>query len=67
MKLKLRVSDTYIKFHIKFQNFLSSCGGTNNLVNPIAMLESPFSSAVVSISKIDIKLKTNSKLIKKIY
>ena len=34
------ILDTYIKLHIKFQNFLSSFDGTNSLVNPIAMLES---------------------------
>ena len=64
MKLKLGILDTYIKLHIKFQNFPSSFGGTNSLVNPIAMLESQFSSAVVSISKIHINLKTKSNLMK---
>ena len=57
MKLKLGILDTYINLHINF-------GGTNNLMNPIAMQESQFSSAVVSISKIHIKLKTKSNLMK---
>ena len=64
MKLKLGILDIYINLHIKFHNFQSSFGGTNNLVNPIAMLESQFSSAVVSISKIHVKLKTKSNLMK---
>ena len=62
MKLKLGILDTYINLHINFQNCLSSFGGTNNLVNPIAMMESQFSSAVVSSSKIHINLKTKSNL-----
>ena len=60
MKLKLEILDTYINLHINFQNCPSSFGGTNNLVNPITMLESQFSSAMVSISKIHINLKTHS-------
>lgn len=64
MKLKLGILDTYINIHINFQNFLSSFGGTNSLVNLITILESWISSAVVSISKIRIKLKTKLNLMK---
>ena len=64
MKLKLGILETYIKLNISFHNFPSSFGVTNNLVNPIVMLELQFSSAVVSISKKHIKLKTKSNLMK---
>lgn len=64
MKLKLGILDTYINPHINFQNFPSSFGGTNSLVNPITILESQFFSAVVSIFENTYKLKTKSNLMK---
>ena len=49
---------------IKFQNVSSSFNSTNKFVNLIALLESQFSSVLVPISKIHIKLKTKSNLMK---
>ena len=65
MKLKLEVLDTYNNLCLKFQNCLSSFGTTKNFVNLVALLESQLSSAIVLVSKIHIKLKTKSNLMKK--
>ena len=64
MKLKLGKLDTCINSYIKFKNFSSSFNSTNKFMNLIALLESQFSSVLVFNSKIHIKLKTKSNLIK---
>ena len=64
MQLKLEILDTYINFYIKFQNFSSSFGSTNNFVNLVALVESQFPSTIMLVSKIYIKLETKSNLMK---
>ena len=64
MKLKLGILDTCINSYIKFQNVASSFNSTNKFINLIVLLESQFSSVLVSNSKIHIKLKIKSNLIK---
>ena len=64
MKLKMEILDTCINSYITFHNFSSSFSGTNKFMNLIALLESQFSSVLVSDSKIHIKLKTKSNLMK---
>ena len=56
--------DTYINLYLKFQNFLSSFGTTNNFVKLFILLKSQFSNAIVLDSKIYIKSKRRSNLMK---
>ena len=64
MKLKLGILDTCINSYIKSKNVSDSFNSTNKFMNPIALMESQFSSVLVFDSKIHIKLKTKSNLIK---